>query len=233
MSKRVNRHELKFYISNSDYIANKFVLQKLMKRDEYQKSDEGYFIRSLYFDDLHDSSVEEKLDGTEYRDKFRLRIYDFDQDWVKLERKRKNNNYVEKATFKLTRDEAQKLINGDVDWLGGYDSKTARSLYANFKTRHLRPASIVDYYREAYILDYNQIRITFDRRLSVNDHDFRLFSKDIITPQLLPDNVTIMEIKYGNFLPPWFKDLMHLNNGYSAAISKYTQSRLMSGEYTN
>lgn len=232
MSIKVARHELKYYIPYSDYIINRQILKKLMKQDPHQKSDDGYFIRSLYFDDLYNQSVEEKLAGVEHRDKLRLRIYDTEQDWVKLERKRKHNDYVNKSTVIITKDQAQKLIIGDADWLLGVGSRTSRSIYLDFKTRFMRPVAIVDYDREVYMMDYNEIRITFDKRLRANVTDLDLFSDKVTTVPLVPDEVIIMEVKFNGFLPPWFSDLLRLNNGARSAVSKYAQSRMMEGDFT-
>ena len=103
-----------------------------MKRDSHQQSEDGYMIRSLYMDDAHDAAVEEKLAGVENRDKFRLRIYDTNQDWVKLERKRKYNNYVQKSTGVISKEDALELIHGNSDVLLKYDSSNLNSIRNNF-----------------------------------------------------------------------------------------------------
>jgi hypothetical protein len=52
---KVQRHELKFYISAADYQYCRHVLGQLMETDSYQNKDEGYFIRSLYFVDVDEN----------------------------------------------------------------------------------------------------------------------------------------------------------------------------------
>lgn len=228
---QVQRHELKYYINRADYEYCKSMLKHLMKRDSHQLNDEGYFIRSLYLDDSNDNSVREKLAGVEKRDKYRLRIYDFDQEWAKFERKRKTNNYVNKTTTIITREEAQNIINGNFEDLLNYKKQETNSLYFDLKGKYYRPVVIVDYIRDAFILDYNNIRITFDKQLRNNDQDFDLFSPKITTEPLQPNEVIIMEIKFNNFLPPWFKNIFKLESATSSAISKYCQSRMRTREY--
>jgi hypothetical protein len=231
-AQEVRRHELKFYINRTEYAYACSLLNHLMERDSHQEdADSGYFIRSLYLDDSSDSSVEEKLAGIEQRDKYRLRIYDFDQDWVKLERKRKLNDFVQKTTVVIDRSQALALIDGDFDPLFENANSKLRSILFDLKQRYLEPVVIVDYDRDVYTLDYNEIRITFDKKLRANTTDLDLFSSDIPTRPLQPDEVIIMEVKFNHFLPPWFPQIFQFEGLVRSAISKYTFSRMGKVEY--
>ncbi len=221
----VTRHELKYYLSYSDYIVARNILRELMDRDAYSP-EEGYPIRSLYFDDIQDASVIEKLDGIELRDKYRLRTYDPKLDWVKLERKSKNNNYVQKTSVRLAKEEAKELIGGNSDVLLSIDTPGARSMYFDFKRKYLRPVVVIDYVREAYTLPFNNIRITFDKTLRYATHNLNLFDEHLETIPLQGEDIIILEIKFDNFLPPMIRDMLPLQSATSSAISKYTQSRI-------
>lgn len=230
---QVARHELKYYISRSDYEYVRNALKNLMQRDLHQKKERGYFIRSLYLDDINDSAVEEKLAGIEKRDKYRLRIYDFKQDWVKLERKKKENNYVIKTTAIITKKETEEIMKGNYNVLLKYKNKAHNSIYYDFKKKYFSPVVIVDYIREAYLLDYNNVRITFDKHLRGSTHDLRLFESNVLTRPLQRSDVIIMEVKFNHFLPPWFKTLFQFDSATVSAISKYCQSRMNTREYYN
>lgn len=227
----VHRHELKYYLSHSDYVYAQSLLEKLMHKDQHQKDDEGYFIRSLYFDDIQNSSVQEKLGGIEFRDKYRIRIYDCNQDWAKLERKRKNNQYVDKTSVTISKKEAYKLIEGDCDFLLQKESTQARALYFDFKQKYLRPVVIVDYHRDVYKMDYNDIRITFDKNLRTSTEHFDIYDKNILTLPLQRDDVIEMEVKFNHVLPPWFQKFFHFESANYLAISKYCHARLHTREY--
>lgn len=230
-NQRVARHELKFYINYKDYQYSKYVLDQLMNRDTYQKKDEGYFIRSMYFDDIYDTSVEEKLAGVEKRDKYRLRIYEFNQNWAKLERKRKVNNYVEKDTIILTREDAYNTIGGRYQKLLDTGDPNAETIYFDLKRSYKKPVVIIDYLRDAYMLDYNNIRITFDKNIRYNDTDLDIYNPDLTTIPIQKEHIIIMEIKFNNFLPDWFVKQLTLDSATYSAISKYCQSRLKTTEY--
>lgn len=228
----VKRYELKYYINVADYEYCRSVLSHLMKKDSYQKSRNGYFIRSLYFDDIYDTSVEEKLAGVEKRNKYRLRIYDFKQDWAKFERKAKYNDYVQKTTAIVTRKEAQKISRGNYDCLLKKNNQKLNSIYFDIKKKYIKPVVIVDYIRDVYMLDYNNIRVTFDKKIRYSEHNLELFNPNVKTVPLTPDDVMVMEIKFNNFLPKWFEKTIKLNSPIRSAVSKYCQSRLHVGDYS-
>lgn len=221
----VQRHELKYYVSRQGYEYARTLLRTLMHRDTHSP-ERGYPIRSLYFDDISDGSVIEKLDGIEFRDKYRLRTYDPKLDWVKLERKRKANSYVTKTSVRLSREEAQKLLAHDHEVLYDLDSNDGRSLYFDFSKKYLRPVIVIDYVREAYTLPYNEIRVTFDKDLSIATHDFNLFDPKLETQRIQRADIIIMEVKYNVCLPSWFTPLLSMESATPSAISKYAQGRI-------
>lgn len=228
----VQRHELKYYLSWQDYLLTKSKLTKLMDIDEYQKEPEGYFIRSLYLDDLYDSTLEDKLAGVEKRDKYRLRIYEFEQDWVKLERKRKLNNFVRKDSVVISREDAEAVASGNVDSLLKYVSTAASiQLYHDLKRTFFRPAVLIDYTRDALKLDYNDIRITFDKQIACSTDHFSLFDPNTHMQFIQNPKVVIMEVKFNHFLPSWISNVLKPKSATNVAISKYTLSRLKISDY--
>ena len=68
------RHELKHRITPSDALAIKSRLSLIATSAAHAK-DGVYFIRSLYFDNINDKALREKLDGVPSREKFRIRYY--------------------------------------------------------------------------------------------------------------------------------------------------------------
>ena len=78
------RYELKYVIAKADAEMLKRQLRLVMDLDKYSKSsDYSYDIRSLYFDNAYSSSWLEKVDGIEYRGKYRIRIYNMKDDIIK------------------------------------------------------------------------------------------------------------------------------------------------------
>lgn len=80
------RHELKHRITPSDALAIKSRLSLIATPDAHAK-DGVYFIRSLYFDNIKDKALREKLDGVPSREKFRIRYYNGVLSYIVLEKK--------------------------------------------------------------------------------------------------------------------------------------------------
>ena len=81
------RHELKYYI-NMAYYELRHRLSTILSPDENADEETGdYHIRSLYFDDLEESSLMTKIAGSDDREKFRVRIYNMEDSVIRLERK--------------------------------------------------------------------------------------------------------------------------------------------------
>ena len=80
------RHEWKHRINFSDMLALRSRLRAVMERDKHS-IDGKYEVRSLYFDNLEDKALREKIDGVNCREKFRIRYYNGDTGYILLEKK--------------------------------------------------------------------------------------------------------------------------------------------------
>lgn len=84
--KPIYRNELKQYINIGDYIILRNRLEVICSKDKHAQRSGKYKIRSLYFETPDDKALREKLDGVNNREKFRLRYYDDDFSFIKLEK---------------------------------------------------------------------------------------------------------------------------------------------------
>ena len=73
-SQKIFRHEFKYYINLFEYHTIRNRLKAVLANDTFSNSNGNYHIRSLYFDDLHNSALYEKQAGVLARRKFRIRI---------------------------------------------------------------------------------------------------------------------------------------------------------------
>ena len=219
------RHEYKYLLDSSTYIQLSNILRKVMKMDSNAKNPEGYHIRSLYFDDMYDTAMQEKLSGFMNRRKFRIRIYDFLADDIKLEEKIKYHDYIQKNTVIISREEYERIMDGDITFLRDSDNLLKKRYYYEIRNNLLRPKVIVDYFREAHVLPYNQIRITFDKNLSVAKPAKNIFTSDLLSQQIGREYETILEVKYNNFLPGYIQDILNSFNLNQLSVSKYLLCR--------
>ena len=85
------RHEWKHEISYGDLVSIRQRLRAVMQSDP-NTIDGKYLIRSLYFDNAYDKALREKIDGVNMREKFRIRYYNGDLSYMKLEKKSKGSS---------------------------------------------------------------------------------------------------------------------------------------------
>lgn len=224
MSKKA-RHEHKMYINTSDYMQLSSRLKYIAQLDENALDDGAYKIRSLYFDNYSDKAVMEKLSGVNRREKFRIRFYNDDPSFIRLEKKSKLNRLCYKESTTLTREQCERLLNGDFGVLKDGQKPLLIELYTKMYYQNLRPRTIVDYKREAYIYPAGNVRITFDRDIRTSNNVRGLLNPELVT--IPAANATILEIKYDGFIPEIIRQIVRMDNRNETEFSKYVVSRLV------
>lgn len=218
------RHEIKMKINPFDKALLSSRLSHALKRDEHTGAKGYYVVRSIYFDDCYDTALHEKLLGVKYREKFRIRIYDNSTSNIRLEKKVKNNNLGYKESAKLSQEECLSLLNGDYQFLKTRTEMVCRQLYSKMRTGLFNVKTIVQYQREAYVCNPGRIRITIDSNLQtgLNSVEFLNFSVPLAS---VDNNVSILEIKYDDFLPAHISKLIQLESRQRGSLSKYVVCR--------
>ena len=219
----VFRHENKYFISTGGYEFLRGRLAAMLDTDPNARRNGLYFIRSLYFDDYNQSALLDKVEGIEAREKFRIRFYDMDDRFIRLESKQKRGQYTRKRAARLTREEADRLLAGDSWFLYDTGDKLLRDFYLKSRTHLLRPTVLVDYTREAYT--FEDVRITFDLSLHTGQYQTALFDPGVFTMPVLPGDRVILEVKYDEALPYAVKQLLAPVSAVRCAISKYELCR--------
>lgn len=214
------RHEQKIEISFGDLLALRAKLRAVMKPDSHA-TDGRYAIRSLYFDNDRDKALREKLDGVNYREKFRLRYYNGDVNFIRLEKKSKINGLCRKESVLLTPRQVEALLAGELD---DTDPLT-REFLGKMRSQRLAPKTLVDYTREAFVYGPGNVRVTLDYniRTGLNGTDF--LSPDCI---MVPagDAPAILEVKWDEYLPDIIQDLIQMPHRRVGAFSKYAACRI-------
>ena len=166
-------------------------------------------------------------DGVDNRKKIRLRIYDPDADFAKLELKEKRNGSQRKRSLVLTREEAESLIKGNYRFLKENKDPLSQNLYLIMQMDVYRPKCMVEYDRFAYYVPDNNTRITFDSNLRGSESSFSLFDKNArLYPLAKPDEITL-EVKYDGFLMSNIKKALSYKTGIQTSFSKYGRSRML------
>lgn len=222
---RKYRHEIKYIIGPNQAKILKQRLAMIMQVDQNSIfKDHTYLIRSLYFDTPTSSAYYEKLDGVLYRSKYRIRIYNGDDSFIRLERKLKHNQLTSKDQIKITRETAEALIAGNVDDIVP-DGKLLEEFIRDMKLKVLRPSVIVDYRRLAFTYPVSDVRITFDSMLKSGRYQYDLFDEDIPTYHVMPEQETVLEVKFNEFLPDHIAKVLMTVPMFRQAVSKFAICR--------
>ncbi len=218
------RHEYKHYITHGDFLVLKSRLSALMETDPHAGPEGTYTIRSLYFDTPSDRILREKLDGLENRTKFRIRCYNNDFSFIRLEKKIKWNSLGTKEMAPLTIDETASLIAGNTSILESRSEPVLQELNAAMKTEQLRPKTLIVYDRIPFLYGPGNVRVTLDYHIRTGLQNTGFL--DPATPLVsVPDSPVILEVKYDNFLPEVIRNLLQLGNRSQGSYSKYAAGR--------
>ena len=218
------RHEWKHEISYADLLAIRQRLRAVAESDPHAQGGR-YLIRSLYFDNLDDKALREKIDGVNLREKFRIRYYNGDTSVIHLEKKSRRAGLGTKFSAALSREEAQRIVDGDPDWMMDSGRPLVQELYCKMRWQGLRPKVIVEYTREPFIYRPGNVRVTFD-------YDIRtgLSCTDFLNPNCVTipagDAPILLEVKWDAFLPNIIRDAVQTPGRHAEAFSKYAQCRI-------
>lgn len=221
MGKPKYRHELKYRINLADWALLQSRLPAVVRRDKHAGPNGEYMIRSLYFDDYWNTAYEEKDVGVLTRRKYRIRLYNYQDKIINLERKSKYGAYIYKQSAPLTREETQCILDGDYGFLLKSPHNLLREFYYECTSRIMRPRVVVDYDREPFILEAGDVRITFDKHIRAGMGTFSIFDRDLPVVEVMRGDTMIMEVKFTQFLPKMVRAILPPNACELTACSKY------------
>lgn len=182
-----------------------------------------YFVRSLYFDNVYDKALWDKINGVSKREKFRIRFYNGDTSHIRLEKKCKWDDLGSKQSAPLTPGQAAAIAQGDNAWLENAEHPLLRELYRKMLIEGIYPKSVVDYTREPFVYAPGNVRVTidYDIRSGLCCGDF-LNDRCVTVPAT---DAIILEVKWDEYLPDIIKKAVALDSRQAGAFSKYAVCR--------
>ncbi len=219
------RSEVKHPITPGDKASLCTALRTVAQPDPHVSDRGQYTVRSLYFDNLQDKALREKLNGVSQREKFRIRYYDDDLTFIRLEKKVKRGDLGCKIACEITADEVARILVGDTSWMLRSGRALIVELYSRMKGQGLRPRTIVTYRRTPFVYGPGNVRVTIDEdiRLGIVARDF-LNPRAVTIPVREPG--PILEVKWDDFLPGPIRKAVQLRGRRASAFSKYAACRI-------
>ncbi len=219
-----SRHAWKHEITWSDLLAIRARLRAVTTPDPHA-IDGKYLIRSLYFDNLDDKALREKINGVNRREKFRIRYYNGDTSFIQLEKKVRLNGVGTKFSAPITAEEVQALLDGDINWMLDSPHSLIQELYCKMRYQGMAPKTIVDYTRQPFIYGPGNVRVTFDYNIRTSLSCLDFLDWDCVTVPA-GDFMILMEVKWDDYLPSIIRDAVQTPGRRVGAFSKYAQCRI-------
>ena len=222
------RHEYKYVEPEINLVSLQSRLRSFMEYDE-NVTEKGYYnIRSLYFDDYHDSNLFEKIDGVDERTKWRIRIYDRNSSKICLERKTRKTDLISKDLCLIDIEDYHAIMTGRIKT--NPDNSRLLNVFVKEMSIHmLRPAVIVEYDRTPFICRNGNTRVTIDRNIrSSSEVDALLADRSLLSRRIMTSGFNLLEVKFDEFLPNYIAHAIEHGHMRSEAFSKYYLARRFS-----
>lgn len=219
------RHENKYLVTEAGFKLIENRIKGLMRLDEHTGDSGEYNIRSIYFDDYMNSCYYENENGTDPREKFRIRIYNRNSDNILLELKRKEKGKCLKLSCRLSKAQLERLMVGKYVPISEENPPLLNKLSMKMMTRGFKPKIITEYDREPWVYDEGNVRVTFDRNIRSSKEIGRFFDENLPVREVMPTGQHILEVKWDEFLPRFIYKAVMLKDLPQTAYSKYSLCR--------
>ncbi len=237
---QLQRFELKYLIPESVALRVRDFVRSYLEIDEFGETlpNFSYPVHSLYLDSDSLKLYRTTINGDKNRYKLRLRYYEDRPDApVFFEIKRRMNNIIMKQRGGVRREMVHSILAGQVPSPTALISKDPRQFQALQNFCHLMmsiqavPKAHIFYMREAWISPYdNSVRVTMDRAVFVEPDPTARLAVVQENPTLLFKNWVILELKFTNRFPDWFRDLVRGFDTMQCGAAKYAEGILTLGE---
>ncbi len=215
------RHEFKYICSEQRHALIENNIRGLMACDVHAGEDNRYRIRSLYFDDYCDSCMKDNINGNDPREKFRIRIYNQDLSYIRLELKRKERGKTKKSACVIDEALCRRVLSGQPLAMDAVDADVYRKFCLYQQVRLLSPKVIVEYERVPYVYQDGNVRVTFDRNISSGNMVERFMDEGIVTRPVMPLGQHVLEVKFDELIPDFLYQAVQLEKMRQTTYSKY------------
>ena len=237
---QAQRFELKYIISEDIALAVRDFISSYLEIDEFGATlpQFSYPVHSLYLDSPDMKLYRSTINGDKNRFKLRLRFYENRPDApVFFEIKRRMNNTISKQRGGVRRDGVEGLLAGQLPMPHHLISKEPKQLLAlqNFcrllANLEASPKAHIAYLREAWNSRYdNSVRVTMDRNVRCDPEPSARLCTDMVQPVTVFGNKIVLELKFTNRFPDWFKELVRVFGLMQCGAAKYVDGVALVGE---
>ncbi|HXJ60902.1 MAG TPA: polyphosphate polymerase domain-containing protein [Verrucomicrobiae bacterium] len=225
-----SRFELKYLIKEQTAEKVRDFVRCYLAIDEYGvgKPNYSYPVHSLYLDSDNLEIYWRTVNGDKNRYKLRLRYYSDHPDTpVFFEIKRRMKDVILKQRGGVKHEAVPLLLSGHLPGDEHMISRNPTSLVAVQRFCQLmlelraKPKSHIYYKREAYVSDNDDVRVTMDRDVYSEPNLDSTIKTKMTKPVHSYAGFVILELKFTNRFPNWFRELVRMANSMQCGAAKY------------
>lgn len=195
--------------------------QGLLVKDMHTRADGTYTITSLYFDNYQNDCFYDNENGNDFKVKFRIRYYNGNSDFMKLEKKSKERGMSLKESCVITKEQCKIFMSGKIPDITSNLTQMAINFFAEMNIKEMHPKVIVTYERIPFLYPVGNVRVTFDRKISASDDLDRFLEESRAERPILPLGKSIMEVKWDEIFPSYINEYLQLDELQWSTFSKY------------
>lgn len=232
------RFEHKYIVEEHIALAIRDFVGSYLTLDEYgaTQPNNSYPVHSLYLDSPDLILYKNTINGDKNRFKLRIRFYE-NEGPVFFEIKRRINNIIIKKRAAVHREAARWILAGHVPESGfllnaNSEQINAIQTFSNHLNRlRAEPQVHVSYLREAWMAGGSStVRVTMDRRVRSEPQKHLWLSKEMSRPIRVFQDKVVLELKFTDRFPNWFKDLVQVFGLRQGSAAKYVDGVFNMGE---
>lgn len=227
---QASRFELKYLVTEETALrVRDFVLCYLnMDENSVGKPNYSYPVHSLYLDSKALDLYWRTINGDKNRFKLRVRYYsDKSGTPVFFEIKRRMKDIIQKQRGGVHQESVAKILAGHFPEASDVTSQSPKSIGAiqHFQTLmtrlHALPMTHIFYMREAYVSDNDEVRVTMDRSVLIEPNPSGKIKTQMTNPVHAYRNLVILELKFTDRHPNWFRELVRVADTMQTGAAKY------------
>ena len=221
------RYEHKYLINAQTAALLQSRAAGIMEPDSYADDKGGYTVNNIYLDDRYDSFYLAKEMGQFQRDKYRIRYYNGDLSFIRLERKHKEGILNYKETLPITPEQLAQIKKGDLTFALTEPHPLWQKLATLHRLRHMQPRAIFSYRRETLTYKPATVRLTLDSPLFDSGEKLHMppFPRKYVKFHSGRPYNLLLEVKYSGFLPEIIQQLLNGLPLVHTEMSKYSTAR--------
>jgi hypothetical protein len=234
------RFEFKYLLTEDEAVRVGDFIDSYLERDPNSRgqADRAYEVHSLYLDSDNLDTYWWTVNGCKNRFKLRVRYYNDRPDGpLYFEIKRRMNQIILKQRAAVHKEAAPWILDGQLPepgWLlsGAPEHLEAVAQFTRLAQRiEARPKVHVAYRREAWVDPrHDGVRTTLDRRVAAEPQPLPRFSTRLRKPFFPFGRVVILELKFTNRFPNWFRELVEAFDLVRCGAAKYCMGVTAIGE---